>query len=797
MLLHQLIYVVRTIQRDLSFNLVNILGLGLGLVVASIAITYFPFETSFDQFHENSDRIFRINTDTYQNNELVVSNARTFNAAKQALSDDISQIDDITQVYIPDWRTIIEFGNDKLECKPIWVDQSFLNIFSFELKSGSPSAFNDPTSIFITQSLATKLFGTLEVLGQHVSFNTWGDQEFVIAGVLANPPDNSHLKFEVVMPLAFAENKWNWPMSWRYREFYTYALLSSDKDVEIVSNLANTIVSKHLPSTSQDKLHFQAIGSIHLDKPRLYEPTTAGDFSTLYTVLVFALSILIISIVNYINFTVAKTLQRRDRLEIFRILGSGRSHIFSLYLIDAFLIFLSAFFLGVTITSILSPAVNQFFDTELIGLSNPDFVLIVFVLCVCCAAATSIICWLLNSRVVVSQSGNFVWSGSQAFKKSLIAFQFVCTLGLIIGTVIGYSQLRYMQNQPLGFDTANVMAIYSPDLDVEDSTHLLLRKRFKTALIKYPFVKNIAVSNALPGSGQKDLYTRTGELSVDSKSIISQQEFYMFGIDEDFLETIGVKLLAGTDFQEGDSTWVSGIIINETAARALGFSDPTEALNETIKWSSNRQLKIRGIVEDYHHHSLRNPVPPIVMRITPPFFYNYFLVKMDLTNWDQVAIIKEEYEKLFPGQMFSEFFVDEKFDEQYRADRKLITMLSTFSGLAILVGAIGLLVLSALLALQMTKEIGIRKVLGASLFNIIAILSKGFIQLYLIAVIIVVPSAVILGNSWLNEFPYRTEFHYHFVVIPILLLFIVLFAVVFIQVIRAAMRNPVLSLKYE
>jgi putative ABC transport system permease protein len=540
----------------------------------------------------------------------------------------------------------------------------------------------------------------------------------------------------------------------------------------------------------------QKLTDIHLYSNYIMEPAPNGDGKTVYLLIGIAFFILLIAWINYINLATARAVGRAREVGVRKVVGSGRKQLMVQFFIESAIFNGLALILALLVVMAVIPAFNQIsgqhLSYSLFGESGFWFGLIglfafgVFLSGLYPAFVLSSFkpVEVLKGKLVSTKQGTL-------FRKSLVVFQFAASLFLLIGSLVVYQQIQYMRNQPLGMDMDQTLVLRPPI--VSDSTFVRKKEAFKQALLQYPNIKNVAVSSLVPGEGEGN---NAGGIRLVEQDESQQKQYRFLRVDYDFIPLYNIKMIAGRAFSKDFGADRQAVIFNRTGITQLGFDKPEEAIGKQIEFWGD-QCTIVGVAENFHQESLREAYDPLILRLDPNL-NGYFSLK---SGTDQLGRtmhqVRTEWDKFFPGNTYEYFFLDDNFDEQYRADRQFGTVFGIFTLLAILIACLGMFGLASYMTLQRTKEIGVRKVLGASVTEILKLLYEEFVVLLSLAFVLAIPFSWFIANNWLQGYAFRIGMHWTYFVLPFLLIVIIALITVSFQTIKAALVNPVKSLRTE
>jgi len=797
----------RNLWKNKGYSAINIIGLAAGLATCLLILLYVWDELSYDKFNEKADRIYRVDSDIKfggTDMKLCVSS----DPMGATLKRDYPQVEQFTRIYASEGSKLIKKGTEFInEPKIAFVDSTFFDVFTFPLVIGNPkTALNDPNTAVISTSGAKKYFGTEDVVGKIIE--TSEKVSYKITAVMKDMPSNSHFYFDILLSMDNVDYRFGNYLS---HNFTTYIVLQKGTDPAIFTGRFKDILAKYvLPQAqafmnikSMDEFektgnrleyHLMPLKKIHLYSDRFPELSQNGDIQNVYIFSAVALFILLIACINFMNLSTARSSNRAKEVGIRKVLGTERKTLIGQFLTESTLVSFIALFIAVGITFFILPFFNDVANKTLkiSNLFDSRFLPFLFLI----PLAVGIIAGSYPAFYLSSFQPITVLKGKLAsgFKKSslrstLVVIQFATTIILIISTIVVYSQLNFIQHRKLGFNKDQVLII--------DNTYALgpQAESFKSEISRFSGVNSATMSSYLPVSNSSrsdNTYSR--EAVMDSKSGLNMQTWR---IDEEYIKTMGMELIKGRNFSKTFGTDSNAIIINETTATLLGYDDP---VGKNIYYSDDGNkiipLNIIGVVKNFHFESLRQSVGPLCFRLDKSTGMAIFKVNTKDVK-SLVSRVETTWKKMAPGMPFSYRFLDEAFDSMYRSEQRIGKLAMAFAILAILIACMGLFGLATYAAEQRIKEIGIRKVLGASVSNIAEMLSQDFLKLVLISAVIAFPLAWWAMHSWLQDFAYRISIPWWvFLAAGGIALFIALATISF-QAIRAAIANPVKALRSE
>jgi putative ABC transport system permease protein len=805
----------RALGKNRVFSFINIAGLAIGMASAIMLLGYVTFQFSYDDFHANKKDIYRVDLSLYQNNSFVYKSAENYSAVGPALKKDFPDVVASARLYNMGYKNncVFTYNNKSFkETKFLYADSSFFTMFSFPFKEGDPqTALAQPFTAVISESAAKKLFGNEDAIGKSIQMDDddRNSELCKITGVFKDVPENSHIKFNILISYATLFSRrgglGRYETNWDHKDYYTYVLLRPGTDIKSLEAQLPAFINKHIPqekaAPTQSVLALQPLQKIHLTANLKDESEATGNEKGVFFLVIISIFILVIAWVNYINLATAGSIGRAKETGIRKVLGSTKAQLINQFLTESLAINLLSFAAALILASLLQPAFENFFNINfsLSALLNNQYglVFIFFII------AGSFLSGLYPAFVLSSFKPTQVLKGKLstsakglALRRFLVIFQFSLSIFLIIGTLVVYRQVHFMLTQNLGMQLNQVLVMDRPGRwEKSDSLDNTRVQRFKEMLLHNPAIESVAMSDEIPGREIRFPLNFTVKGSREDKPL----PFITMGIDEDFLHTLNMNLLAGRSFSPAFKTDGNGLIITASAAELLGFRKPADAIGKQLV-NNYADYSILGVANDFHQMSLEKKAERILFQYSGSYFENneYYLVKLKTANIPQsVEYIQNTWNDVFKGNPFGYFFLDEFFNRQYKNEQQFGVLFGMFSIIAIVIACIGLFALVAFMVQQRTKEIGVRKVLGASIQDITLLLTKQFIQLILIANVIAWPLGWLLMNNWLTDFVYRINISWWMFVLAGVSALVIALVTISFQAIKAALMNPVTSLRTE
>jgi putative ABC transport system permease protein len=794
MIRNYFITAIRSLWRHKSFTLINISGLAVGMTACFLIFLYVRFEKSYDNFHTKVGRIYRVVCDVKTPSETIPSGMTTTPVAIN-MKRDFPEVEEAVRVGRDEY--LVKKGDLKFQEKnTIIVDSSFFRIFDFPLLQGDKNtALNEPMSVILSETAAKKYFGNKNPLGENVQL-TGGAINAKITGIMKDFPENSQIKADMIVPLSSYQAIYGRPIQdseWTNHNYFTYILLRPHADARALQAKLPAFQELHHGADAkklqmQDYLFLEPLRDVYLKSKR--DGFVSGNITYVYIFSVIAVFILVIACINFINLTTARSVERAKEVGIRKVIGALRYQLTGQFIGESVIISLMAFLFSILLCTTLMPLFNHLAGKTISSniFDQPVNILYLFIL----SAGIGIVAGFYPSLVLSSFKPVSVLKGrfstgtkGVVLRKGLVVFQFSISIILIVGTLVVYSQLNYMRNYDLGFTKEQTIVI--------NTNYDKNKDHFKESLAGIPGVLSSSSSSGVPGGSYNGAYSQ-----VENKSGEMQKtNLDLYFVDFDFIPQYKLKLVAGRAFSKDFGTdTTQAMVINEAATRLLGYSSPREAVGRNFdQWG--KKGKIIGVLKDFHFESLQQSIKPLTMRYEP-WGLGTISIKLSSSNLPEtIRAIGEKWSEIIPNRPFEYTFLDEIFNQKYRAEDKFGNLFFNFAVLAIFISCLGLLGLASYSTVQRTREIGVRKVLGASVSNIVNLLSVEFIRLVLIAFVIAAPIGFYGMHKWLQDFAYPVHIGWWIFAIAGLASILIAFFTISFQAVRAAMANPVASLRSE
>ncbi|MFL0353094.1 FtsX-like permease family protein [Xanthomarina sp. GH4-25] len=800
----------RNLIKNKGFTAINIIGLSLGIGCFVMISMFVIDELSYDSYHENADRIYRINSDIiFGGTEM--SMALSSDPFGETLKKDYPEVDEYVRFYASGGSKLIKKGNEYInETATTHVDSTLFHIFTLPAIIGNTkTALNEPNTVVITETAAKRYFGSAELaMGQMLETDDNNKTLYKINAVIEDIPENSHFNFDFFFSMDNVDYTFGNYMS---HNFHTFILLKEGINYEVFQKNFKEVINKYIvPQASQfmqiesieefeatgNKLEYSLIPlkDIHLHSSRLYELSANGNIQYVYIFSAAALFILLIACINFMNLTTARSSGRAKEVGIRKVLGSEKKALIGQFLTESTLIAGLALIVGLFFVWLSLGWFNNISgkDMLLTSLLSPKFLIFLFLLPLVVGVLAGIYpAFFLSSFKPIKVLKGKLSTGHKknTLRNFLVVFQFATSIILIIGTIVIYKQINHIQTTNLGFNKDQVVVVNNSGLPSET------RQSLKNEIAQLAEVKSASFAGYLPVSSSSRSDTTFSTETVMTESNGFNMQFWR--VDYDYLETVGMEMKEGRGFSREFGSDSLGIILNETAVKLTGFENPVgKKIYSADRENNVTVFTIIGVVKNFNYESLRENVGALSFVLGNNSWETAY--RFNTSNVSGLlSTIENKYKAAAPGMPFHYEFLDEAFDDMYRQERRVGTVALAFALLAIIIACLGLFGLATYIAEQRTKEIGIRKVLGASVSTIVKMLSTDFVKLVILAFVIATPIAWWFMNSWLQDFAYRIELNWWiFAVTGIVALVIALITLSF-QAIKAAIANPVKSLKTE
>ena len=789
----------RNLTRNKVYAGINIAGLAAGLSACLLIFLYVQDELSFDQHFAKADRIYRMVNDLIVEGEVEKCSLTSYPLAAN-LQKDFPEIEKVTRLMQIGKRTVWAEERPFNMERIYFTDSTFFDLFDYKFLAGSPAALARPDGVILTRETAELLFGSPEqAVGKQLKIAVSGDKSATVLAVLEQPAQ-AHFQFNLLAPynLLGAETRQAMNQQWGNTNTFTYFMLKPNASIKALESKLDAFylrINHETKLDEQNRVKYipQPITQIHLHSDFLYEPMPLGSVKYLYIFGMVAVFILLIACINYMNLATARSLKRAKEVGLRKVIGAHRWQLIRQFTAEGILLIVMAAVIAVVLVELLLPFFNDLTGKQ-ISLSlftDHTFALALVALLVGVALAASSYPAFYLSSFSPSQVFNATHnprSGTALLRKALVVVQFTISLILVIGTIVVVKQMRFLQNADLGFSKEQLVAI-----DIPRGDTLLVNRLpvLKAQLLQNPHIQKIATTQQVPSDGTGVIFfeveKENGGMGNKTMNIIN--------VDHEALDLFDIKLLQGRNFSKDiASDKYKAYIVNEATVKALGWTNP---IGKRIKMSDEYDGTIVGVVKDFHYKSLHNAIEPLVISLEPKN-NGYVVAKVSTEDLPRtIAFLQEKWTAFDPAHPMEYFFVDEHFNEQYRAEEKMLTVFGYFTALTILIACLGLFGLISYMAEHRTKEIGIRKVLGGSVSDIVLLLTKDFAVLVLVAIVVATPIAWWGMHKWLEDFAYRTQLSWWVFALAGLAGLLFAMLTVSMQAIKAALLDPVKALRTE
>lgn len=784
----------RNFLKNRVYSFINLFGLTIGLSSFILIALYIQYELSYDSQHENGNNIFRIvqqqKGNMYQGTDMSIATPLPL---AESLKKDFPEVLAITNLDV--WGGLLIKDKESFAQKGLLTDKHIFDVFTIPVLAGvGKEALEDPKSILLTESLAKKIFGKTSPIGQSLLYNS--KETLIVKGLIADPPKNQHFSYDYIVPLdLFSEYKRD-AGRWNSNNYVTYLVLEEGTDVNSFQKKMKVYEEITKPIYQRSGFEFfpeyklQALKKIHLYSKVNHEIEANGDIQYVYLFAFIGFIILILASINYTNLTTARAAQRAKEIGVIKVMGASRRQLVYQFLGEATLFTFISFIISLILVSLVLPTYN-----ELIGknisfsiFNNGVLVLTMFVIANIVGILSGLYPAIFLSKVSPEKAlkGNFLkgHKGASLMRNVLVTGQFIVAITLAIGSIVIYQQLHFIQNKSLGFNKEHVVYVDYWEKEIFEKEAVI-----QSELLNHPKIQEVAFSNRLPFGINSFGNVDKWEGNHDKK----QLNLYRSYVDYNFIDLFDMELVAGRNFSKKFPTDTSdAYILNQAALNALGW--------ETAVGKSFDEGHVIGVVKDFHSQTFDQEIEPLFMAMRRPYNKHFGVAIMKISI-DDFQNTKEHIEKtmknVVPLAPYEVKFVEDSYNQQYKSEHKLGQAFNLFTLLALFIASMGLFGLVSFTVIQRTKEIGVRKVLGASIIRIVGILSVDFIKMVLVALVISAPIAYYFMNNWLDDYAYKIDINWWVFIMVGIAVIMIAFVTISFQSIKAAMVNPIKSLKTE
>ena len=818
MIQNYLLTTLRSALKNKAYMSLNLLGLALGMAACLLILQYIDFEHSYNEFHEKGDEIYRISYSKENNGVESFHTVLTYAGVGKLMQEQFPEVINFTRLRpagLINSRTLIKYGDRSFEESDIYyADASFFDLFSFKLIKGNPTqVLKEQFSVVITESMAQKYFGNENPIGKNLRKGS--NEDFVVTGIMEDTPPNSHMQIQMLLShstLAATQPEWWDDDNLGVFHGHLYVLVKSGTNVDQFTAkfpqfVTDFIWGEEMQKTNAIlKLWAMPLKDIHLHSHIEHEAEMNGDVDIVNYLSLIAILILVIALVNYINLSTARAMERAREVGIRKVAGAFKLQLIGQFLLESFLINLVAILIAVGIVLVSQPLFAELGAAKLqevnLWTSQIFWFSCLGILIISTVLAGVYPAWVLSQfKPVTVLKGSISRQGKGAIiRKSLVVFQFTASIALIITTITVYQQISFMRNQQLGIDIDQTLVVKAPL--VADSTYESSLTAFKNAILQNPEIEGFTACHTIPG---REYQSATWFVRKDNPEV-DNQFCYINWVDEHFMDNFQVKMLAGRNFQPDNEADQRAVIINEILLKQFQFSSAEEAIGKALSIGDSRNenppLRIIGVISNFHQQTLKLDYSPVIIRYFP-YIRGYFALKLNFPE-SSLAQVDASIDKVsdlwsahFASQPFNYFFLKESFNHQYQAEITFGKLISLFSLIALIVGCLGLLGLATFMTRLRTREIGIRKVLGSGVIRIMGLLVGDFLILFAISSVIAWILSWWALNSWLETFAFHIDLNWIWFVGAAVVVALIALASISYHVLKAAYSNPVYALRHE
>lgn len=799
---------LRNLLRNKSLTFINLVGLATGFAITLLIVQYVQFERSYEDSHPNADRIVRLTLNYLTGNSITTQDSEMYPAAGPKLKSEVPEVEKYTRVYaLGEPNSPMQIGEQQFLMKELYaVDADFFNMFNYKLIYGSKKdLFKKPNEAVVTESIALKYFNRIDVVGEVIkSPGSRGDVLYNIVGVTNDSPPNTHLKVDMLISYPtmisdqgmlnrHGEKEDNWDGN----NSYMYVQLVEGADYK---RFTNTLADFSKKLIDEEKIKSEAIvgqkiKDIHLYSKKTFEPEPNGDAKAVYFLFAVALLIIISAFVNYINLTTSQALDRAKEVGVKKVLGSTKSQLRIQFLVESIVINILAGVLALILISIVKSKFIVFSGLpesfSLFGNLSFWLLLLAFIV------LGGLMSGLYPAFVLSSFKPSTVLKGSfshsikgNLLRKGLVVFQFAITTILLIQTFTVNEQIDFLRSLDRGVNVQNSIVVEAPAKSTSENY-----SAFKQNLLASSNIKAVAMSHTVPGQPSGALST-TADIRITGTTPDAYHNFYLTFIDKDYVPLLGVDMLTGSNFDESTTQEKRQVIVNEKALEKWNITDPEKAVNNKLSfWGA--EWTIKGVVKNYHQQSPKSPLLPMIHIFNNSFGSLATVQFIGGTPSKNLQQVKEAFNTVYPEAPFSYFFMDQEYDKQFKAEDRFKNVFMILTAFSILIACLGLFGLASFSVAKRKKEIGIRKVVGASTTTILVLLSKDSLKTVIISVVISAPITYFLVQNWLKNFAYKIDLHIWLFLLPILLVFLLVLLSISFKTLKTAIANPINSLRSE
>jgi len=800
MLKHYFVTALRNLLRNKVFTSINVVGLSVSIAIFLLLVGYVAYQFSFDTFYPGAEKIYRVNYIEYQEGKPIIETARSHSGTALLLHEYVPQAEAVCRLYHEKayiWNKDVKLVDQNM----MFADSSFFRVFNVKLVDGDPNkALEAPLSMVISKSQAAVYFPNEDPIGKPLFMNE--RLPFIVTGVFEDIPKNTSLEYDFLC-------SWStiWYMGWSPRDgnfdgtgaFTFFKLKDNVTDIQAVNAALNKMADEHIQNLKlighTGKYELRALTDLHTSRDLNGEIKPGASKTLLYSLLSLAIFILIAAWINYVNLSVARLIERADEIGVRKVFGASRLAISSQFFLEAIILSAATFLIGFLLYRYVGSSVSRWLALNItIGTMKTTSLILYMIAFI---AGTTIIAFypafFVSRYKPVLILKNKLGSGkgrTNVLYQSLMIFQLFLSIGVVGITLVAGRQLSYMRNFDSGFNATQTISLRAPASTNSDSLRYSRYSAFRKEVLQYPEFKSGTSSFNVPG---EEIRFHDERVHAVGSTNDRKESFKVLWIDEGFKETFGLTLTGGRNFTEKE--FGNTCLINESAATALGYATPLDAVNTDIINENNERLTIIGVLKDYHHQSLRKAVEPVIFVDRHPFEYGYYSFNVQSRDGHFLSTLEKIWNKHYPNDQFVYYFMDRFFEEQYNQDALFATLLNCLSVISIIVASLGLFGMASISIAKRTKEIAVRKVLGASVGNLLAMLSGTYVKMIAIGCALAFPASYFLTSRWLEGFSYRIDIPWWMICLPGLIVLITTLLTIGGRAVSAAVANPAEKLR--
>lgn len=794
----------RNLIKHKSYTAINIIGVAVGLAAFLLINQYIRFERSYDTFYEDAESIYRLTTDQIVDGQLGTRDAMSFNPSGKVLTEEVPEVNAFTLTYNIGSVTT-EKGESLVNEESVkMADEHFISFFKHEVISGdAETMLKEPNSIVLTESKARFYFGDREAVGKTIHLYSGFNRDFKVTGVIKDVPLNTHFKFDMLISISTIQERLD-NEGWNAFNYYTYVRIDDGVNIADLEEKMIPIKNKYMNEESTLYFNLQPVSEVHLNSDMTFEPEATGSKKSINFLEIISIFILVIAWVNYINLSTAKAVDRAKEVGLRKVIGAVKTQLRLQFLIEAFIINLISAMVALGVIQLVSEYFNRLVEMPILVAVWKDVPFLLklgaFTLIGTVISGFYPAVFLSNFKIITVLKGKFRNSkNGVGLRKGLVVLQFTTSIVLIACTLTVIQQVDYMRNKDMGMDTDQVLSFRNPRSENGDYEAMRERiKVFQNTLLKNPGIMGIATTTALPGGESDEIGSTSGGVKIVGLTDRLDVTTYIQSVDERYFSLLDIRLIDGRNFEKDRASDSSAVIVNQAFLDRFNLSN-ANVVNEKIQFGrnpDNDKYHIIGVLEDVNRTSLKRSAEPTCY-FYGPVLHNSVVKLAPQSTQDGLDQIQKVWADMFPTSTLEYTFINERFDRLYKEDKKFGTVFSVFSGFALFVAVLGLFGLISFIASQRTKEVGVRKVLGASETHIVSLFYREFLVLIGIAALIGIPVVFLGMNGWLNNYAYRIDFPWAVIVIALCVVVLCSLITVSARVLKVASLNPASTLKDE